>query len=91
MGTNPKGTKRQSAIFCVLLRFSVVSFENQRFPAENLRFPHALFSRKRRESAKISENLRLVSVCSLRFVPLSSLTTSAFAYEMCGFKIGVRF
>ena len=37
-----------------------------------LRFPNALFSTKRRESAKISENLHLDSVCPLRFVPLSA-------------------
>ena len=42
---------------------------------ENLRFPNALFSSKGenlQKSATISENLRLGSVCPLRFVPLSA-------------------
>ena len=37
---------------------------------QNLRFPNALFSRKRWESARIIGNLRLGSVCPLRFVPI---------------------
>ena len=43
-----------------------------RLPAvfcERLRFPNALFSNKRREYAKISENLRLGSVCPVRVRP----------------------
>ena len=56
-GTNLRGQTpicgflRVPAVFCGFLRKSAVSFEN-------LRFPNALFSRKRRESAKICENLR---------------------------------
>ena len=67
-GDEPKGTNanlRFPAGFCSFLRKSAVF-------CENLRFPNALFSKKRRESAKISENLRLGSVCPLRFVPLSA-------------------
>ena len=49
------GFLRFPAQICGFLRKSAVF-------CENLRFPNALFSRKRRESAKISENLRLGSV-----------------------------
>ena len=65
-GTNLRGQTpicgflRVPAAFCGFLRKSAVSCENPRFPS-------ALFSRKRRESAKLSENLRLGSVCPLRF------------------------
>ena len=52
-GTN--ASLRFSAGSCGFLRKSC---ENLRFPCENLRFPNALFSRGRRESAKICENLR---------------------------------
>ena len=44
-------SKRVPAVFCSFLRKSAVF-------CENLRFPNPSFSRKRRESAKISENLR---------------------------------
>ena len=70
-GTNLRGQTpicnflRVPAVFCSFLRKSTIS-------CENLRFPNALFSRKSRESAKISENLHLDSVCPLRFVPLSA-------------------
>ena len=53
-----EGDKRQSAV-------SAVSCENQQSPAKisgsprKSAFPNALFYRKRRKSAKISENLRL--------------------------------
>ena len=56
-GTNLRGQTpicgflRVPAIFCGFLRKSAVFCENPRFP-------NALFSRKRRESAKISENQR---------------------------------
>ena len=73
-GTNLRGRTpicgflRVPAVFCGLLRKSTVF-------CENLRFPNALFLRKGenlQESAKICENLRLGSVCPLRFVPLSA-------------------
>ena len=56
-GTNLRGRTpicsflRVPAVFCGFLRKSAVS-------CENLRFPNASFSRKRRESAKICENLQ---------------------------------
>ena len=67
-GTNPRGRTpicgflRVPAVSCGFLRKSAVF-------CENLRFPNALFSRKRRESAKISENLRLGSVVPLGLSP----------------------
>ena len=75
-GTNLRG---QTPI-CGFLQVPVVFYGFLRKSAafcENLRFPNALFSKKRRESAKISENLRLGSVCPLRFVPLSALINIA--------------
>ena len=56
-GTNLRGQTqicgflRGPAVFCGFMRKSAVF-------CENLRFPNALFSKKRRESAKISENQR---------------------------------
>ena len=70
-GTNLRGQTpicgflRVPAVFCGFLRKSAVF-------CENLRFPNASFSRTRRESAKISENLRFGSVRPLRFVPLGA-------------------
>ena len=69
-GTNLRGQTpicgflRVSAVFCGFLRKSAVF-------CENLRFPNASFSRKRRESAKISENLRK-SAFGLGLSPLGS-------------------
>ena len=57
---------RVPAVFCGFLRRSAVF-------CEIARSPNSLFSRRRRESAKICENLRLGSVCPLRFVPLSAV------------------
>ena len=71
LGDKPKGTNANpqfSAGSCGFLRKSVVY-------CENLRFPNALFSRERQESAKISENLRKSAFglgLSPRFVPLSA-------------------
>ena len=67
--------KRQSAVFCGFLRFSAVFCENQRFSAkicvsQMLCFPGK--GENLQKSAKICENLRLGSVCPLRFVPLSA-------------------
>ena len=62
LGPRLKGTNlRGQTPICGFLRVPAVfcgSCENQRFFCENLRFPNALFSRKRRESAKICENQR---------------------------------
>ena len=67
--------------FCGFLRTSAVSCENLRFSAKNPRFPNALFSRKRQESAKICENLRLDSVSSLkRVLILDSLIRICFFF-----------
>ena len=65
-GETYKWDKRQSAVSCGFLRFvrKSVGF------SENLDFPKALFSGTRRESAEISENLRLGSVCPLGVCPL---------------------
>ena len=62
-GTNPRGRTP----ICGFLRAPAVSCENQRFSTKICAsHMHALPSRKRRESAKISENLRLGSVCPLK-------------------------
>ena len=57
-GTNLRG---QTPI-CNFLQVPAVSCENQHSSAKICIFPNALFSRKRRESAKIREDLRLGSV-----------------------------
>ena len=54
-GTNLRG---QTPI-CGFLRKSCGFLRKSAVFCENLRFPNALFSRKRRESTKISENLGL--------------------------------
>ena len=74
-GTNLRGRTpicgflRVPAVFCGFLR------KNRRFPAKicvspMLRFPGK--GENQRKSARICENLRLGSVCPLRFVPLSA-------------------
>ena len=80
-----RGDKRQSAVFGGLLRFAAVF-------CENLRFPNASFSRKRRESAKISENLGLGSVCPLRFIPLSApwIWETLISYHRTGTEARLR-
>ena len=79
-GTNLRGTKRQSAVFCGFLRFSAVSLRKSAvLPAkicvsQMLCFPGK--DENLQKSAKICENLRksakMRSVCPLRFVPLSA-------------------
>ena len=80
-GTNLRGQTpicgflRLPAVFCGFLRFSAVSCENQRFPAKICVSQMLCFLGKGenlQKSAKICENLRLGSVCPLRFVPLSA-------------------
>ena len=70
-GTNLKGTNANlqfSAGSCGFLWFSVVSYENQRFFCEKLRFRNALFSRKKGENQRKS-----AKICAwARFVPLGS-------------------
>ena len=70
-GTNLRG---QTPI-CGFGGFSVKILRKLAVSCENLRFPNALFFRKRRESAKISENQWKSAFglgLSLRFVPLSA-------------------
>ena len=81
-GTNLRGQTpicgflRVPAVFCGFLRKSAVF-------CENLRFPNASFSRKRRVSAKISENLRESAFSPLRFVPLSAPWNSDNRFFEC--------
>ena len=66
------GDKRQSAVFCENLWFSAVSCENLRFSARICVSQMLCFLGEGENLQKSAKNLRLGSVCPLRFVPLSA-------------------